>query len=277
MAKYKKHKSAKKPVKRAKYIRRQIVLAFVALLAVFILYGLYQAHQAQLDVQTRKIANEKGAQLESYIGAHGTAPSSLEEAGISNLPYDTIYYSKRGNTSYSYCVKFHRTNNAAASTIHQIFDLYWPSSPGIYDKDQPLESVEQGTLVVDDTHRSETNCENVSDYRVTPRESWTDWSSYAKLSNVVCGVKYASSDTYHFSGMKKMSIDGYLIKLNTLPSDSGQLPSYVNDPAMMVFNSDCSAISLSDLQPGDSISVYTIEYPYPIGYGFDRLIAIKKQ
>jgi type II secretory pathway pseudopilin PulG len=99
----------------AKY---RIGLGIIGLFTLAILViVLLQSSATRADQQTENTANSIATKLNDYIdsGYAGTAPRSLAQAGIANVP-STISYLRTSNYSYYFCAKYQATNISFSSS-----------------------------------------------------------------------------------------------------------------------------------------------------------------
>lgn len=248
---------------------RNIVLAVCAMLVV---YGGFQLYRANQDVKTRQAANVIGEQLGRYIEKTHSVPQNLADAGINNSKPNTIFYNKtdRVDGEFSYCVHFNRANDPSVGKLRQFVNLFWNSSSQNI-KYAEMRSV-YGTIVVDDIHDT-SECQEVTWYKLFPKESITDTQAYADLGNQICGVKYDASNDLYFFYYEGPTFGNWWYVATKNVYDPNHTDTtvqslaikHIADPKVKAFDQSCKEIGLANVKDGDRVKVLYVNNPNIIG------------
>lgn len=128
-------------------------------------YVAYVGLSSKQDVQTLKTAQEIAPKLNTFVQNNQKIPTSLDEAGISDVP-STIKYTKASDVEYSFCVTYKEASGYNDYGLGQslvgtaltggatVYD-----DPSYYDSQYSPES-----LYVSEVHKKGENCQNVKPY-----------------------------------------------------------------------------------------------------------------
>lgn len=124
-------------------------------------YLISQASGVKQDTLTYNRANAIANKLNDYVDNQQKVPSSLAEAGITNVP-STISYRQIDSNSYQFCATY-----KSASTNFSAVDSAESAITGQFEGAQNYSSANAGadfpntTLFIDGSHQKGQNCQTI--------------------------------------------------------------------------------------------------------------------
>jgi hypothetical protein len=145
----------------AKYkIGLGLIGVFVLVLLILVIS---QASGTKKDTDTYNQANNIANTLNNYLDTNDTVPSSLEEAGVNNVP-STITYQKLSDSKYKFCVDYQTTSsNFSASSVESnvINSGASGSLTSGSSTDGSLTNSTETILIINTSHHKGMNCQTV--------------------------------------------------------------------------------------------------------------------
>lgn len=162
-------------------------------------YVLVMGVQARQDVKTEKAATKAAEKLNNYVSSKQKIPSSLKEAGVSDVP-STITYTKISNEKYKFCVTYKADKGYGSGDVTTALTgaatskLYGSSYPELDDES------EESYLYLNYTHKKGEECHTIKPYiysssSSTYEQDYCDPSSrYYETYKNYCGVDDLSTN-----------------------------------------------------------------------------------
>jgi hypothetical protein len=232
------------------------VIGVLALVVFAIVLDRAGAHRQ--DTQTGETVNGIADKLNNYIDDKQKVPSSLAAAGIKNIPAN-VSYRKRTKDIYEFCVNYQAsTNGFNLSGAAQNF-LINGNLAGNADSGY---SSGYSQLFIDPIHHQGENCQTVDTgitSNNTTTQTTTQQSPFVQNSDksyTVCGVH-----TNYYDGTGHVNTDITASSISLSATDYpyvGARLLFIVSSGSQFFDEQCKSLQKSDIQPGDTVSVFDI-------------------
>lgn len=135
------------------------LMVFVVVLVVMVLV---QAGGFKEDTKTYKAADAASQKLNDYVSSNQTIPSSLDEAGVKDVP-SSISYTKLSSSKYKFCATYNSDSNGFDTAAVES-DILTAQTGGTASSDTFTGSSSNYDLYISPTHHKGANCQTVEPY-----------------------------------------------------------------------------------------------------------------
>lgn len=234
--------------------RYKIGLAAIGLLALgLFIAALVQANATKQDDHTYQEANKIAEQLDNYITDQQTVPASLAAAHITHVPA-AVSYRKSSAKQYVFCVRY-QTASSSRTLLSELNGYrYYATDSSPYNM-----------VYLTADHHAGKNCQTVqpeftgsgaTNSTVTP-----PFVKNADGSYTVCGVhtNYFDGEGHVLQGPP--TTPGAISISSTSYPYVGSRLLFIISPASQEFDENCQPLTPTDLQAGNTVSVFDITSP----------------